>query len=297
MVACAYAKSSSLSFSRRRVYSGIMSFKSKFSNLGHPNKIWVVSAIHGELDRLITVHQSLYGKFRAGDRLVYTGNYLGGAKARPIETLDEILHFRRTLMAKPGLMAEDIVYLRGTQEELFGKLLQLQFAPNAGTVVEWMAKHHPDINSVLQAYDTSLTEVSRIAREGILNLTRWSMALKTRIRAEPGHEKFFTVLRLAAFTENRHTNDNNLLFVHAGLDPEKPLAAQGDQFWWAFKGFNKIETPYLPFRSVIRGHDPEHQGIHVTPGFISLDGGCGHGGKLVCAQLSNMGDVLDILAA
>ncbi len=274
-----------------------MSFKTKFSNLGHPNKIWVVSAIHGELERLVSVHQSLYDKFCPGDRLIYTGNYLGGAKAKPLQTLDEILHFRRTLMAKPGVMAEDIVYLRGQQEELFGKLLQIQFAPNAGQVIEWMAKRHPDIDSILQAYGASLTELSRISREGILNLTRWSMALKNRIRAEQGHEKFFTVLRLAAFTEHPHSNDNNLLFVHAGLDPDKPLAAQGDQFWWAFKGFNQLGAPYSPFRSVIRGHDPERQGIHVTPSFISLDGGCGHGGKLVCAQISNVGEIIEILAA
>jgi serine/threonine protein phosphatase 1 len=142
-----------------------------------------------------------------------------------------------------------------------------------------------------------LTELSRISREGILNLTRWSMVLKTRIRSEPGHEKFFTVLRLAAFTENKHSNDNNLLFVHAGLDPARPLAAQRDQFWWSFKGFNQMTAPYLPFRSVIRGHDPERQGVHVGPAVISLDGGCGHGGQLVCAQLSNIGEVLEILAA
>ena len=274
-----------------------MSFKTKFSNIGHPNKIWVISAIHGEVERLISVHQSLYAKFKPGDRLIYTGNYLGGASAKPVPTLDELLHFRRTLMAKPGVMAEDIVYLRGIQEELFGKLLQIQFAPNASQIADWMTKYHPDMDSVLQAYGASLPELSRTAREGILNLTRWSVALKNSIRSEPGHEKFFTVLRLAAFTENRHTNDNNLLFVHAGLDPEKPLAAQGDQFWWAFKGFNKIPAPYSPFRSVIRGHDPERNGIQVTPGYISLDGGCGHGGKLVCAQLSNMGEIIEILAA
>lgn len=274
-----------------------MSFKTKFSNLGHPNRIWVVSAIHGELERLISIQQSIYEKFRPGDRLVYTGNYLGGTHAKPIKTLDELLHFRRTLMAKPGVFAEDIVYLRGMQEELFGKLLQIQFAPNAGQVVDWMLKRHPDLDSVLKAYGTSLTEVSRITREGILNLTRWSVALKNRIRTEPGHEKFFTVLRLAAFTEHKHSNDNNLLFVHAGLDPEKPLAAQGDQFWWAFKGFNQISTPYSPFRAVIRGHDPEGQGVHVSPGYVTLDGGCGHGGQLVCAQMSNTGDIIEILAA
>lgn len=274
-----------------------MAFKTKFSNLGHPNKIWVVSAIHGEIERLTSIHQAIYDRFRPGDRLIYTGNYLGGNAAKPLQTLDEILYFRRTLMAKPGLQADDIVYLRGIQEELWGKLLQIQFAPNPSQVIDWMTQRHPDIDSILQAYGTSLAELARIAREGILNLTRWSSTLKNRVRTEAGHEKFFTVLRLAAFTEHKHSNDNNLLFVHAGLDPEKPLAAQNDQFWWSFRGFNQIGAPYSPFRSVIRGHDPEGQGLHIGPSYISLDGGCGHGGQLLCAQLSNVGEVLDIIAA
>jgi hypothetical protein len=171
-----------------------MAFKTKFSNLGHPNKIWVISAIHGEIERL-TSNQAVYDRFRPGDRLIYTGNYLGGHGAKPLQTLDEILYFRRTLMAKPGLQAEDIVYLRGIQEELWGKLLQIQFAPNPSQVIDWMTQRHPDIDSILQAYGTSLAELARIAREGILNLTRWSSTLKNRVRTEAGHEKFFTVLR------------------------------------------------------------------------------------------------------
>lgn len=274
-----------------------MSFKNKFSNLGHPNRIWTVSAIHGELERLVAIHKSIYAKFQAGDRLVYTGNYLGGASARPKQALDELLHFRRTLMALPGVESGDVVYLRGIQEALFGKLLQLQFAPNAGQVVGWMAERHPDIDSILRAYGSSFVDASRISREGIMSLTRWTTFLKNAIRAEPGHEKFFTVLRLAAFTEHRQSNDNNLLFVHAGIDTEKPLAAQSDQFWWASKGFNNIDAPYAPFRSVIRGHDPEKGGIHIGKSVMSIDGGCGRGGKLVCAQLSGTGDVIEILAA
>jgi hypothetical protein len=274
-----------------------MSFKNKFSNLGQPNRIWTVSAIHGELERLVAIHKSVFDKFRPGDRLVYTGNYLGGPSARPKQTLDELLHFRRTLMALPGVENNDIVYLRGIQEELFGKLLQLQFAPNAGQVVGWMAERHPDIDVLLRAYGSSLPDATRVAREGIMSITRWTTFLKNAIRSEPGHEKFFTVLRLAAFTENKQSNDNNLLFVHAGIDTDKPLAAQGDQFWWASKGFNKIEEPYAPFRAVIRGHDPEKGGIHIGRNVMSIDGGSGRGGKLVCAHLSPTGDVIELLAA
>ena len=63
-----------------------------------------------------------------GDRLVYTGNMIGrGSAVR--ETMDELLSFRRALIAMPGMLADDVVYLRGAQEEMWQKLLQLQFAP------------------------------------------------------------------------------------------------------------------------------------------------------------------------
>ena len=272
-----------------------MTFKNKFSNLGQPNQIWAVSAIHGELDRLTAIHKAIFDKFRPGDRLVYTGNYFGGSNAAPAKTLDELLCFRRALLAKPGGDADDVVYLRGRQEELWSKVLLLQFAPNATEIVEWMVAHDSGIGSILEAYGSSLEDLRRVSREGIMSLTRWSNLLKARIRALPGHEKFFTVLRRAAFTELRHSNDN-LLFVHAGLNPARQLADQGDEFWWASKNFNGM-APYAPFKSVVRGHDPDHGGIHIGSSSISLDGGCGHGGKLVCAQLTNSGDVLEILAA
>ena len=41
-------------------------------------------------------------------------------------------------MAKFYLQNEDIVFLRGAQEEMFSKLLQLQIAPNPHEIIEWI---------------------------------------------------------------------------------------------------------------------------------------------------------------
>ncbi len=273
------------------------SFKNRFSNLGHPNRIWTISAIHGQLERLYSIHDALFDKCRPGDRIVYTGNYLGGAFANPKATLDELLAFRRRLLAQPGMVPDDFVYLRGRQEELWSKILQLQFAPSARDVLTWMAQHHPEMESILEAYGSSFDHAQTIARGGVINLTKWTGFLKEQIRRHSGHETFFTVLRRAAFTEHRSTNDNNILFVHAGLDPALPLMEQGDHFWWSSRGFNHMDAAYSPFRTVIRGHDPEHAGVHIGSVSISLDGGCGHGGKLVCAQMSDRGYVLELLSA
>ncbi|MBI1216584.1 MAG: hypothetical protein GC185_12300 [Alphaproteobacteria bacterium] len=253
--------------------------------------------MHGECERLAAIHRAIYDKFSPGDRLVYTGNYLGGEQAAPVETLDELLHFRRSLMALPGIHAEDIVYLRGIQEQIWSKLLQLQFAASGIQVVEWLAARHGDMDSILRAYGSSLEEAARIAREGTMSMTRWTGALKQNIRLHPGHEKFFTVLRRAAFTTDRHSNDNYLLFVNAGFNPLLTLENQGDHFWWSSRDFNDIEKPYAPFRAVIRGYDPDRHGVHIGNATISLDGGCGHGGQLVCARLSDQGDVQELLGA
>ena len=65
-----------------------------------------------------------------GDRLVYLGNYLGYAP-HVRETVDELLAFRSAFLALPPYAdPNDIVYLRGSQEEIWQKILQLQFAQN-----------------------------------------------------------------------------------------------------------------------------------------------------------------------
>lgn len=269
-----------------------MSFDSKFSNLGQPNKIWVLSAINGDIVRLVDMHRQLFEKVTPGDRLVYTGNYLCGPAARTAETIDEILYFRRTLLARPGMMAGDFVYLRGIQEELWNKLLHLQYQPSPVQLIEWMAVKYPDMEKILASYGSSLNEGRRIAREGIISLTRWTSALKTEIRKHPGHDKLFSVMRRAAFTEHQTSNDNNILFVHAGLDPQLPLTAQGDNFWWASHQFSQMTVPYHPFKLVVRGFDPERRGVRVGPVAITLDDD-----RVLCAELSSQGEMIELLAA
>lgn len=274
------------------------SFGEKFSNLGAPRKIWTVAAVHGQRDKLAQVHAKILAEFTPGDRLLYTGNYFCAPRnAKPLETLNDLLAFRRAILAKPGVMAEDIVFLRGVQEELWTKLTQIQMAQSPRQIIDWITQSYPEMDTLLAAYGTSLLEAGRVAREGILSLTRWSGLLKKNLREHPGAEKFFTSLRRAAFTDQRQSNDNNILFVHAGINPTKPLTEQNDQFWWAHKNFAAMQTPYAPFRTVVRGSDPQGGGVQVGDVTVTLDGGSGTGGQLVCAQLTATGDVLDVYVA
>ena len=40
-------------------------------------RVWAVEAVNGDLNRLKVLHGLLEERFRAGDRLIYLGNYLG----------------------------------------------------------------------------------------------------------------------------------------------------------------------------------------------------------------------------
>jgi hypothetical protein len=114
----------------------LISDSQRFADLLQPRRIWAIGAIHGDVVRLGAIHQEIGRRFTPGDRLVYLGNMLGRGPA-VADTIDEILAFRLALLAAPGMKVEDIVYLRGAQEEMWQKLLQLQFAPNPAEVLGW----------------------------------------------------------------------------------------------------------------------------------------------------------------
>ncbi|MBC7908470.1 MAG: hypothetical protein H7Y60_17215 [Rhodospirillaceae bacterium] len=267
----------------------IVSENNVFATLRGSGRIWAIAAIHGEIERLRALHGRLAQDAKAGDQIVYLGDYLGYGQAVR-ETIDELLMFRRSFLAKPGVEVDDIVYLRGAQEEMWQKLLQLQFAPNSIDVLKWMVEH--GIGPTIAAYGGSMDEGLGSAREGILALTRWTSALRQNMRAYDGHTALMSVLKHAAFTD-----DNALLFVHAGLDPSRPLSAQMDAFWWGSAGFELLEGPYGGYRLVVRGSDRRRGGVRVGAFSATLDSGAGFGGPITCACFGADGQILQMLEA
>lgn len=268
----------------------------RFVSLGRPRKIWVVGAIHGDAVRLRTLHDEIGPLFQPGDRLVYLGNFLG-LGPNILETVDELLDFRRALIAMDGMLATDIVYLRGGQEEMWSKLLQIQFAPNPVEVMNWMLRQGAE--STLLAYRGNPQQALGAAREGVMAMTRWTSALRTEIRSHAGHEALLSSVRRAAYTGDGQSSSLHgaLLFVNAGLDMNKPLFSQGDSFWWGAQHWASITRPYGPFNKVIRGYDPAHQGAAMTTHSLTIDGGCGFGGSLMAACLTPAGEVIDVIEA
>ncbi len=264
----------------------------KFSALGQPNKVWAISSIHGDVEKLIQMHDALFEHINAGDRVIYLGNYTGyGDYSR--ETIDELLMFRRLLLAQPGMKPDDITYLRGTQENMWHKLSQLHFDRNpTDSLLDMMSK---GLSATMQSYGLSPHEGIMAAREGMTFLTKWTNEVRRTIRQNAGHDVFMTHNRRAAYTSAQGRFP--LLFVSSGIDASKPLNEQSEAFWSTQTEFEAITAPYDPFDKVIRGFDPQHQGVHLNCVTATLDGGCGFGGSLVAAQMSPEGEIYELLEA
>ena len=97
-------------------------------------------------------------------------------------------------------------------------------------------------------------------------------------------------MRHAAYTE-----PNGLLFVHSSLDVSRPLAAQGDAFWWGSQDILELSEPYAGFKYVVRGFDRQQRGLIQRDFAVSLDGGAGRGGTMQAACFDPKGNVIDLI--
>jgi hypothetical protein len=258
----------------------------RFARLSAAGRVWAVAAINGEAYRLARLHDVVSARFQENDRVVYLGNYLGRNGA-VIDTIDELLDFRRRVLGRRGGSACDVVFLRGTQEETWQKLLQLQFSPNPGELLDWLAR--AGLETAVRAYGGNLRQGFAACRDGARTIARWTSALRTEMNATPGHTALFAALRHAALTDDR-----GLLFVHAAVDPKRPLTAQGDAFWWGREDILRLTDRFEGFRRVVRGIDRERRGLVEREFAVSVDGGAGQGGRLIAACFDSDGSVVDI---
>ncbi|MBM3556563.1 MAG: hypothetical protein FJX47_13535, partial [Alphaproteobacteria bacterium] len=237
-----------------------------FATFHCARRVWAVASVFGEVERLRRVHATLERRFGPGDRLVHLGNVIGGGA--PLDCVDEILRLRRVLLARRGMEPWDFAWLRGMQEEMWEKTLQLHYAVAPLEVLDWMLPR--GLGATLAAYGADVDHARAIMRQGAHAIARWTAGLREKIRAHPGHEEFFAHLRRAALTA-----DHALLFVNAGIDPARPLDKQGDAFWWGGAGFSALAEPYGGFRMMVRGYDPGNGGAGVGTFKASIDGGAG----------------------
>lgn len=245
-----------------------MSDTEYFSVIPENRRIWAISSIEGDAVRLRYLHRKISAEFQTGDVLVYLGNILGRGQDS-VKTLDEVLLFRRALISIPGVSQYDIIYLRGQQEEIFHKLMKLQFAPHPHEVLDWMLAH--GLEKVLESYQADIKELKRIIPQGVVAISKWLGQLRQLQKSHDGHIEFMDCLKHAAYTV-----DEKMLFVHRGINHDVGLSAQGDTFWWGGKPPFVRDYPFHQFLRVVRTLSiPENTGVFNEKYYTTLAGGAG----------------------
>ena len=227
-----------------------MANSSNFSEITDANKVWAIGSLHSSLDSFYSIKKYILSNFESGDKLIFLGNVIGfGNQSK--EIVNEVLKLRFKLMAKHKLQNNDIVFLRGAQEEMFSKLLQLHIAPNPIEILDWIFSH--GVDQTLISYGFNPDEFRNIATQGTIQINKLTTKLNNEILSNSGHKEFFSNLKHAAYT---HTKD--MLFVNRGVDISRPLSAQNDCFWWGYQNFSQINKPYFSFKRIVRGYQSNH---------------------------------------
>ncbi|MCB1650598.1 MAG: hypothetical protein KDI46_00940 [Alphaproteobacteria bacterium] len=239
---------------------------------------------------MTAIHNGLIARIKPGDRILYHGNYTGFGQ-HAVECVDEILAFRRLILCIPGMMPTDFIYLRGQQEQMWQKLLQLPFAPDPMNVLLWMLGN--GLSTTLYSYGLCPHDAIEACRAGTLPLTKWIAKVREAVRKHPGHETFANHQTRAAFTDEEQSYP--MLFIHAGLNSAYNLQDQGDNLWWGGEDFDHVAQAYKPFEKVIRGYDPAHRGLYLNCITATTDNACGFGGNLISVGFETDGSVHEIL--
>jgi len=218
----------------------------KFQEFANTNRIWAIGSLHSSIDSFQSIKKYILSNFKNGDKLIFLGNIIGYNNYSK-EIITDVLNLRFSLMAKFNLVHEDIVFLRGAQEEMFSKLLQLQIAPNPREIINWIFSH--GVDQTLVSYDFEPDQFRNIATQGTIQINKLTSRLNKKISETPGHKEFFSNLKHAAFN-----SDMEVLFVNRGVDLSRPLSAQNDCFWWGYQNFSLINRPYNTFRRIVRGY-------------------------------------------
>jgi hypothetical protein len=217
--------------------------------LADGGRIWALGAVQGDDGAIETLGRALLARWRRQDNLVVLGNMLGNA-GDPARTLDLMLRLRRRLMAID--LACSAFFLRGAQEEMWHKVLALQFAMSPLDVFDWMLEH--GLAAVIGAYGATNEEGRVACRNGPSAIARWTNRLRARQAAHPGHAELLNTLQRAATGA-----DGRILLSAAGVDAARPIDEQADAFWWNGQSDTALaanlarEAPWQTVTRVVRG--------------------------------------------
>ena len=174
--------------------------QSLFAELKFSKIIWAIGSIHSQLDSFESIKEHILKYFSQGDKLIFLGNVIGlGNNSK--ETLSSVINMRNYLLSKFVLKPEDIIFLRGAQEEMFLKLLQLQTAPNPYDIVQWMFEH--GVDKTVLSYGLDVKNLIDISMQGTLSIRKWTSNFNKKISNNKGHKEYFSNL----YRSEEHTSE------------------------------------------------------------------------------------------
>ena len=266
-----------------------MQIKSQFAEFKSCNKIWAIGSIHSNFDSFVKIKKYIIKNFEQNDKIIFLGNIVGvGDLAK--ETLSSVIDMRLKLMSRFYLYSEDIIFLRGAQEEMFLKLLQLQTAPNPNEILLWMYEH--GVDKTIDSYGLNSKELLKISLQGTIAINKFTSLLNKAIINYNGHREYFSNLSHAAFPKSKL-----VLFVNRGVDIASPLSAQSDCFWWGYHNFSKLNKPYRTFKKIVRGYKSsinEKSNNSNNNIVFSLYRGPLSDKKIVAGLFNESGEILDL---
>ena len=266
-----------------------MSADNKFQEFIKIDRIWAVGSLHSSIESFQSIKKYILSNFKNGDKLIFLGNLIG-YNNHSKQIITDVLSLRFNLMAKFKLDHEDIVFLRGAQEEMFSKLLQLQIAPNPKEIIDWIFSH--GVDQTLVSYDFEPDQFKNIATQGTIQINKLTSKLNKKISEIPGHTEFFSNLKHAAFSDSME-----VLFVNRGVDLSRPLSAQNDCFWWGYQNFSLINKPYNTFIRIVRGYQSnEHNNLEDSKNKIlfTLFKQPLENKKILAGLFSKNGDIIEL---
>ncbi len=227
-----------------------MDKETNFVELKNASRIWAIGSIHSNVKSFNSIKKFITENFRENDKIIFLGNVIGLGEYSK-EAITSVVNLRFELMSKFKLKPREIIFLRGAQEEMFNKILQLQIAPNPLEIISWIFEH--GVDKTLESYGFSRKEVLSVASSGTVSLSKWTSKLNKSIIQNPGHKEYFLNLKHAAYSSSK-----KILFVNRGVDITRPLSAQNDCFWWGYQNFSTVKKPYKTFVRIVRGYESAH---------------------------------------
>lgn len=243
-------------------------------------RFWVLAQVQGAAEPLAQALGYIAEAFEPRDKIILLGSQIGcgGGSLKVMEQLSQA----RLDLAGRG----EIIWLRGIQEELLKRFYTLHMAPDPAGVLTWMIEAH-QFDRLLSQFSCDVEEVMAIGQKGAAALARYTASVRDRVLGPSGAGAYFENCERAVATQT-----GQLLFVHGGLDPARPLSLQTDAFWWGHPDFFRMKEPYMGYARVISALVPDQAKRLEGPGRLCFDGGAGRGGELQVICLDPQGHIL-----